>query len=109
MLTYKITFYFTISVPEIEVIDLDINPPQVPVAAAPPPPPPAVAAPQEPTAPARRGRRRRGQGADAATPARRGRRTTTEGERNEQSRPTRSSARHAFYGNGDSDDDFIMP
>ena len=60
--------------------------------------------------PARRGRRRRGDPQPGPSAARRTRSNRTDdGESTRQSRPTRSSARHAFYGNGDSEDDFILP
>jgi len=100
------TFFVT----DIEVIDLETDQQQPAVAAAQVAPTPAAAdpAPQLPPAQPRRGRRRRGQAVDAPTPARRGRTSTTEGESN-RARPTRSTARHAFYGNGDSDDDFVDP
>ena len=81
--------------------------PPVQVAVAAPPPPPAVPAPQVAPPPARRGRRRRGELLQDATPARRGRTATAQGENNRGQRTTRSASRNVFYGNGDSEDDFV--
>lgn len=131
------TKYCVFPVPDIELIDLEAEEDQnqVPVAQgqpnpAPPapqvqgpppqvqPPPPEVlpapaqvqqAAAQPTPGPARRGRRRRGGTVETPTPARRGRTEATEGENSRGTRPTRTSARYAFYGNGDSEDDFIDP
>ena len=108
------------SVPDIQVIDLDADqqgpaPPPQPEVQPPPIPvqqPPAQVLPQPaaqptPTPPTRGGRRRRGSTIAAPTPARRSRSNATEGENSRGTRPSRSSARYAFYGNGDSNDDFV--
>ena len=97
---------------EIEIIDVEQDQPPL-AAQVPPPLPPAAQVPPPqaqptPEAPARRGRRRRAETASATTPARRTRSNTTEGETTRGNRPSRSSSRNAFYGNGDSEDDFIL-